>query len=310
MKKTCIVLAACFTCFALGNATKAAGVFNSRSARMMAETGGESSRQLRGVKVAQTLQNDRQHGNSTSLWTLFLSLAGIGGVALSTLVLLQLQEPKMRANEACAIAGYERKRIAREIHDSLQQQLSGASLHLQTLKGAMLAAPQMMPRLIDEATAMIRHCQVETRHCIWDLRSAAPKPESFSETLIEWMRMRGTQVKGTKLHFGMNGEMPPMSEDVLFQVMRIIQEAVNNGLAHADARHVNVWLDATAQEVFLTVKDDGRGFLPQSLCEGHFGISGQRERAQKIGAKLFFSSSPGNGTRVLLRVPAQQHSHV
>lgn len=256
----------------------------------------------------QDLPGSRGHWINSRVAMLMLSFSGLGGVALATWALLQ--HPKIKPNEARAIAEQERKRIAREIHDSLQQQLSGAALHLETLKGAMQAAPLMMPRLINEATAMIRHCQIETRHCIWDLRSSSPKNENFADTLFEWMRMRATQIKGTKLNFSMNGEMPPMSEDVLFQVMRIIQEAVNNGLAHADARHVSVCLEATRQEVFFTVKDDGRGFQPYDICEGHFGISGQRERAQRIGAKLLFSSAPGNGTRVLLRVPAQQHSHV
>ncbi len=265
---------------------------------------------------ARVVENDSLPSGGTRRWhstrgfTLILWLACLCLIAFSTQQLIQMQQPKIQANEVCAIAERERKRIAREIHDSLQQQLSGAALHLETLKGAMQAAPLMMPRLIDEATTMIRHCQIETRHCIWDLRSASPKNENFADTLLEWLRMRATQVKDTQLHFGMNGEMPSMREDVLFQVMRIIQEAVNNGLAHADARHVNVWLDATPQEVFLTVKDDGRGFQPYDLREGHFGICGQRERAQRIGAKLLFSSAPGNGTRVLLRVPAQKYSHV
>lgn len=262
------------------------------------------------AEVDPLLQGLTRSRSFTRAMTLTLWLSCLCSIAFTMQLLLQLQRSKMPAGEVCAIAEQERKRIAREIHDSLQQQLSGASLHLQTLKGAMQAAPQMMPRLIDEVTAMIRHCQIETRHCIWDLRSAAPKNENFAATLAEWMRMRATQVKGTKLQFSVSGEMPPMNEDVLFQVMRIIQEAVNNGLAHADARHVNVCLEATRQEVFFSVKDDGRGFQPYDRCEGHFGISGQRERALKIGAKLLFSSAPGNGTRVLLRVPAQQHSHV
>jgi signal transduction histidine kinase len=310
MKNFCIVFTACFTCFALGNISRTAGVLNFKPARTALESKAIVFEKSRSVDNAQVQSGKSGRWIFSHASLLMLSLAGLGDIALATMMLLQRQQQKIRANEACAIAEQERKRIAREIHDSLQQQLSGAALHLATLKGAMQAAPLMMPRLIDEVTAMIRHCQIETRHCIWDLRSAAPKNENFADTLVEWMRMRGARVRGTKLHFGMSGEMPPMSEDVLFQVMRIIQEAVNNGLAHADARHVNVWLEGTPHELFLTVKDDGRGFQPYDLCEGHFGISGQRERAQRIGAKLVFSSAPGIGTRVLLRVPAHQHSHV
>lgn len=310
MKNSCIVLAACLTCFALGNMAKMTGFQSLKPEKATVESKAGYSHQAREAGNHSLPPGNPGRRWGTRAFTLLLWLACLSSIACSTQLLLQIQQTRMHADEVCAITEQERKRIAREIHDSLQQQLSGAALHLETLKGAIQAAPQMIPRLIDEATAMIRHCQIETRHCIWNLRSPAPHYESFSGALIEWMRMRGTQSKDTKLHFAMSGVMPSMSEEVLFQIMRIVQEAINNGLAHAGARQVSVWLEANPAEVFLTVKDDGRGFQPQSLREGHFGISGQRERAQKIGAKLMFSSAPGNGTRVLLRVPVQQPSHV
>lgn len=241
------------------------------------------------------------------------SLLGIVGVALPTALFsrweVRRQQQQIRHIEARSIAEEERRRISREFHDSLQQQLAGAALHLETLKGAVQAAPEMMPRLIEDTTAMIRHCQIEARHCIWDLRTDAPARESLAEALAEWLHMRGSQVTATALHFEMRGDVPPLGEDVPFQILRIVQEAVNNALAHAEARHVSVRLLGKAEELLIEVEDDGRGFDPLVIRQGRFGLSGQRERAQKIGARLQFLSPPDNGTRVILCVPTQQPKH-
>jgi signal transduction histidine kinase len=238
-----------------------------------------------------------------AVWSLLGVVAIMVPTAMYSRTVSRRQERQLRHIELRAVAEEERRRIAREFHDSLQQQLAGAALHLETLKGALKAAPEMLPRLIEDTTAMIRHCQIEARHCIWDLRTDAPARESLAEALAEWLYMRGSQVSGVAVRFEAMGDLPPLGEDVPFQILRITQEAVNNALAHAAAKNIHVRLEGRANELLLEIRDDGRGFDPKALKQGHFGLHSQLERAQKIGAQLRFISPPDNGTHVSLCVP-------
>ncbi|MEQ1748780.1 MAG: histidine kinase [Prosthecobacter sp.] len=239
------------------------------------------------------------------------SLLGILGIVVPAVMIsrwqVRRQQEHIRAIEGQAIAEEERRRIAREFHDSLQQQLTGAALHLEALRGAIDVAPSMLPRMIDDTSAMIRHCQIEARHCIWDLRSDAPTRESLAQSLDEWLQMRAAQSAVAVIHFDMQGDMPPMGDEVPFQIMRITQEAVSNALAHAGATDIHVCLIGSPDGLTLVVADDGRGFDPDKPGPGHFGLRSQRERAQKIGAQLSFSRAAGRGTIVTLQVRALTH---
>lgn len=242
-------------------------------------------------------------------WMSLLAFLGISTTLISRWQ-VRRQKRHIRAIEARSIAEEERKRISRDFHDSLQQQLASAALHLETIRGAIEAAPDMMPSLIDDTAAMIRHCQIEARHCIWDLRSETNGRENLPDTLKEWLHMRASQpAKGADIYFEQRGEMPPLEEDACFQILRIAQEAVNNALAHANARRITVILEGTPERFSLLVEDDGKGFDTTQSYRGRFGLNGQRERAHKIGAQLHFTSPPGKGTRMILCLPTQKPRH-
>ncbi|MEN3944195.1 ATP-binding protein [Prosthecobacter sp. SYSU 5D2] len=237
-------------------------------------------------------------------------LLGLVGVALPGALIFRWQiwrqAQRIRRIESQAATEEERLRIAREFHDSLQQQLTSAALHLETLKGALHAAPEMLPRLIDDTTAMLRHCQVEARHCIWDLRSDATVRSSLTESLSDWLQNRIPADANTQVCFIHEGNEPVLPEGVPFHLMRIAQEAVTNALAHSSASQIQVRLYSSRRQVELVIEDDGSGFEPRLISQprpGHFGLSGLKERAAKIGAKLDLSTHPGTGTRVTVRLP-------
>jgi signal transduction histidine kinase len=89
-------------------------------------------------------------------------------------------------------------------------------------------------------------------------------------------------------------------------LLRIFQEALANAVKHAHARTVDVELRYAPDSLALRVRDDGRGFDPESLSpagSGHYGLIGMRERAERIGGRLTLNSRPGEGTEMLVEVP-------
>jgi signal transduction histidine kinase len=243
-------------------------------------------------------------------------LLGITGVALPGALIfrwqLWRQAHRIREIESEAATEEERLRIAREFHDSLQQQLTSAGLHLETLKGALHAAPDMLPRLIDDTTAMIRHCQIEARHCIWDLRSETHLRSNLSDALEDWLKNSVRHDLRSAILFERQGASPKLPENVSFQLMRIAQEAVANALAHANANRILVKLKGSSTHLELLIEDDGHGFEPRLLSQprpGHFGLSGLKERASKIGASLELATNPGSGTRIRVHLPLLSLKH-
>ena len=243
-------------------------------------------------------------------------LLGLVGVALPGAMIfrwqLWRQSQRIREIESQAATEEERLRIAREFHDSLQQQLTSAALHLETLKGALHAAPEMLPRLIDDTTAMLRHCQVEARHCIWDLRSDAAVRSSLTESLNDWLQNRVQPDTRTRVQFTHEGAEPSLPEGTTFHLMRIAQEAVINALSHASATQVQVRLVNDRDRLEMLIEDDGQGFDPRFILQprpGHFGLSGLKERAAKIGARLDLVTHPGSGTRVTVRLSPVSRQH-
>lgn len=215
------------------------------------------------------------------------------------------QARRIREFESRAAAEEERLRIAREFHDSLQQQLTGAALHLETLKGALHAAPDMLPRLIDDTAAMLRHCQAEARQCIWDLRNDSPAPKQLGPALRQWLQQHQGSLKPPHLEFDDETQGLELDEPTCFQLLRIAQEAVTNALKHARAGRITVRLRRTAEQAVLVVEDDGCGFASALINRpepGHFGLSGMRERAAKIGARLHIHTQPGGGTRLSVQL--------
>ncbi len=107
----------------------------------------------------------------------------------------------------------------------------------------------------------------------------------------------------SKVAFALNTshEPCPMPDDVKIIIYRVAQEALNNVIKHAAAAQAFVSLRCTPQQMVLQVLDDGRGFEPERVPGGHFGLGIMRERAASIGATLIIDTEPGEGTEIELR---------
>jgi signal transduction histidine kinase len=141
----------------------------------------------------------------------------------------------------------------------------------------------------------------EMRALIFELR-----PESIAiEGLVAAI---GRQVAATQARYGVRvtaalADEPDVSLDIKEALYRIAQESMHNTVKHARANTITVTLAHEADEVRLEIADDGQGFDPNGEFPGHLGLRSMQERARNIGGTLEISSSPGDGTRIVLRVP-------
>lgn len=195
----------------------------------------------------------------------------------------------------------ERSRIARELHDTLLQGLSGITMQLQALWTKL--PPSRERHLLADIISDAGRCSAEARQWLWGLRTIGPGSLPFSEKLA---RLAGHAVSGSGVSLGL--QLAPVSlsafPEIEYQLLRIAQEAISNTLAHARAKHLDIRLETDGRALKLELKDDGVGFSSsQPVLQGHFGMEGMRERATEIGAELTIASAPGQGTRIAIRVP-------
>lgn len=263
------------------------------------------------------LHLQRQDGlmilQSAPWWTLrrlFWALAFIAGLALVAIVWAALlrrrvaEQTKTIASQIeRAVIKDERQRIARELHDTIEQELAGLSVQLRNARQRLLNMPEQVGTAIELAERMLRHCREEARTSIRDLRSVALEqrglPGALEETLAPLVEGSGAQ-----LFFAAAGRARSLPGPVEIHLLRMAQQAVANAVQHAAPKEIHVRLEYNADVVTLEVRDDGRGFDPTAPApRGHFGILGIRERANKIHAVLTLDSAPGAGTTIRVVVP-------
>jgi two-component system sensor histidine kinase UhpB len=199
----------------------------------------------------------------------------------------------------------ERRRIARELHDQLGQQMTALRLTLETLKNLSSESSPVRWQ-VEALQELARQLDRDIAFRVWELRPAMLEGLGLTAALTEyagnWSKRFGIRAE---LHMTrpIEGRLPSQVETTIY---RLAQEALNNIVKHARANRVDIILEHTPEHVSLIVEDDGIGFDPSKLetaVEG-FGIVGMRERAALAGADFQIESAPGDGTTVILRVPA------
>ncbi len=251
---------------------------------------------------------------SAPWWTLrrlFWALGLIAGLALVAIVWAALlrrrvaMQTKIIATQIeRAVVKDERQRIARELHDTIEQELAGLSVQLRNARQRLQNMPEQAGTAIELAERMLRHCREEARTSIRDLRSVALEqrglPGALEETLAPLV-----EGSGARLSYQVEGRARSLPGPVEIHILRMAQQAVANAVQHAAPKEIGVRLEYNAEAVTLEVRDDGRGFDPAAPApRGHFGILGIRERANKIHAVLTLDSAPGAGTTIRAVVPA------
>jgi signal transduction histidine kinase len=195
----------------------------------------------------------------------------------------------------------ERQRIAREFHDSLEQDLAAMALRLDAAAEAV-ADDEARDVLAQQRAAVLR-LQDESHQFVWDLRDAALAERPLAESLAALVDdLRHLSPASIGLHIA--GELPSPPLAARQQLLRIVREAVANAVSHAHAAAIEVAAAVVEGRIVVEVQDDGEGF-DVATCErraGHFGLRGMRERAWRAGATLGIESSPRSGTRVTVAI--------
>ncbi len=203
-------------------------------------------------------------------------------------------------------ASEERNRLAREIHDTLAQGLTAIALQIETAD-ALLESGSSTERIrqaLTQALHLTRANLEEARRSVMDLRAAPlqgkPLDEALRTLLNEWKSRRKISAVLEVI-----GTVPPLPVRIEVGLYRILQESLTNIGRHAYAQHVTVQLVMVPGALRLVIEDDGRGFDPECVPEGHFGLVGMNERARLLGGCLELCSCPGDGTRVEVSVPLE-----
>jgi signal transduction histidine kinase len=198
----------------------------------------------------------------------------------------------------------ERTRIAREFHDSLEQELAAITIQLETVAAQFDAAPEAARQTLQLAHTMARRSLVEARRSVWDLRSHLLENSSLVTAIGELAKSMAASARVAipVETFGQPRKLPLQIENNL---LRIVQEALTNALKHARATQITVRLHYTPARMCIRIMDDGIGFDANDRSfafGGHFGLLDMSERAVKVNARLDLISIPGKGTEILVEV--------
>lgn len=202
-----------------------------------------------------------------------------------------------------ALLTAERTRLARDLHDGLEQTLASAALQLDAARGFFRDQPQEAERLLTSATEQLRESQLDVRRSIWNLRSVKLEKATLPEALQQ-LGEALADTHGPVVTVRCEGEPTLVPPGAASQLFRVAQEGVTNALKHARARRIEIRLAFEAEAIELSLNDDGCGFDPAApTAPGRFGLRGLKERAHALQGTLTLDSKPGEGTRLRLRVP-------
>lgn len=202
----------------------------------------------------------------------------------------------------------ERRRVARDLHDSIGQLLAGLSLAFKSVETAG-SLPAPVAERLAEARRVAEALGKEVHALAVRLRPTSLDDIGL-EAALEQLVSEWSALAKIPAEFQMVGlEKSRLPLEVETTIYRIVQEALTNVARHAHATRASIGVKAEAEQVTVTVEDDGAGFDP-TVSTGRLGLLGMQERLALIGGEMDIESSPGAGTTVLVSIPRPQSSEV
>ncbi|RLL46553.1 sensor histidine kinase [Oceanobacillus piezotolerans] len=194
----------------------------------------------------------------------------------------------------------ERNRLARELHDSVSQQLFASSMMMSAINESNSSKDESMKKQLGMVEKMIHQSQLEMRALLLHLRPVALKGKSLQEGTQELL---AELIQKVPLEITTKIETFYIDKGVEDQLFRILQESISNTLRHSKATTLNLMLIHRDETIILRVVDNGVGFDIKSMKTGSYGLENMRERAYEIGGTFKIVSLPNQGTQLEVKVP-------
>jgi two-component system nitrate/nitrite sensor histidine kinase NarX len=221
-----------------------------------------------------------------------------------------IENARLFEQAQAAAAEEERRRLARELHDSVSQALFATTLTAETLPKLWEANPTAGRQALEDLRLLTRGAQAEMRTLLVELRPSTLTRAPLSDLLATLV-----MAAAAKTHATFDAQLTPtplLPPDVQIALYRIAQEALHNIAKHAQARQISIRLTTAPPlangasrpwrgSVSLAINDDGCGFDPSRTAAGRLGLGGMRERASGIGARFKLTSRAGEGTQVAVQ---------
>lgn len=256
--------------------------------------------------------------HTPSWWNLRHTLWVLGGtVGVLLIVMTWIVVLGRRLREQMALIRHkmrsgavleERNRIARELHDNLEQELAGITMQLDLAADCFQQAPKVARQALETARDMSRHSMVDARRSVWDLRCHLLEEGDLVSALRQIVQPSSPR-DDVRVEVNVTGAPLRLSAAVEMNLLRIGQEAVANAIKHGNASEVNAILQYEQERVRLCITDNGRGFRPEETAPtGHFGLLDMRERAHSMGCALEVESAPDCGTKIAIEIPVREQA--
>ena len=190
----------------------------------------------------------------------------------------------------------ERLRLARDLHDTVAQGLSGVAMQLEGARDCLDSKPDKARRRLERALEIVRESLQGTRQAMEQLRSAPSLLPALEKLAHAWTSRTGVPVS---LH--LNPCVLTMAVET--ELLRVAEQALDNAARHARARQVQLRLEPQNGQLKLVVADDGCGFDPAAVDPSRFGLVGMAERTRLLGGDFHLRSQRDGGTRIEVTVP-------
>ncbi len=199
----------------------------------------------------------------------------------------------------------ERNRLARELHDTLAHTLSASTVKLNAIHVVWDLRPEKARTLLAEVVEMLNEGMVEVRRALRDLRTTPLEDLGLLlalRQLAQSIEERGMFTLDLRLPHAFEGLLPEDEQGTY----RIVQEALENIVRHAEATHVRLWVELHANRYRFMICDNGRGFdVQQTHSQSHFGLNGMLQRALMMNGTFTVDSQIGQGTTITFSVPCR-----
>ena len=281
---------------------------------------------IEGFQLLLASPSDLQVLHSPSWWTstrLAIAIAGLVVVlalALVWVIVLRRQVALRGARLASEIAAREsaihefeatlreRRRLAGDLHDSLEQALTGLALQLEAAELFRTTNPNQGAHHLQLARKFLDRSREDVRRTVWDLRTEGIGGQDLTAILRD---RTASLVRGldSVVHVSTEGASVGIPDLLAGNILLAAQEAVTNAIKHSGGTQIDVTVSYHKEKIIISVKDNGVGFdVPRApgQNEGHFGLQGMRERLKRHGGTVKIESQSGTGTQVMLTVPIHE----